>query len=251
MNGNRNLEGRIALVTGGASGIGAATAARLKDAGAIVVVGDLSVEDSLDNRGNISQAKLDVADVASVERCIGRIVADHGRLDCLVHSAGIARTISFLDTTPETFDQIIGVNVRGTFLVGQAAARAMRDSGGGAIVNVGSVSGVLGNALRIAYGTSKAAVHHLTKVMAVELGPFNIRVNVVAPGPVSTPMTDAMYTPNVRAEWLGRMPRNRFGTPDDVAAAAVFLLSDDADFITGQTMCVDGGFTIKGLGTEV
>jgi 3-oxoacyl-[acyl-carrier protein] reductase len=246
-----SLEGKIALVTGGASGIGAATTARLRDAGATVIIGDLAVEDATDGEDKLSQAQLDVSDVGSVNRCIAEIIAHHGRLDCLVHSAGIARTIPFLDTSPETFDQIIDVNVRGTFLVGQAAARAMRDSGGGSIVNIGSVSGLLGNALRIAYGTSKAAVHHLTKVMAVELGPYNIRVNVVAPGPVSTPMTDALYTPNVRAEWIGRMPLGRFGTSEDMAGAAAFLLTDEAAFITGQTLSVDGGFSIKGLGSQV
>lgn len=245
------MEGKVALVTGGASGIGAATAAELARRGATVVIGDLSIEERSETEGPASQLKIDVADVASVEAAVGRIVAEHGRLDYVVNSAGIARTVPFFDTTLDQFDQVMRVNVRGTFVVGQVAARAMKETGGGSIVNVGSVSGILGNALRIAYGTSKAAVHHMTKVMAVELGPHNIRVNSVAPGPVVTPMTEAMYTDIVRKEWEDRMPLARFGTPQELASAVAYLLSDESAFITGHILLVDGGFTIKGLSMNV
>ncbi|CVI24805.1 3-oxoacyl-(acyl-carrier-protein) reductase FabG [Agrobacterium fabacearum CFBP 5771] len=249
MSNPNQMEGRIALVTGGASGIGAATAALLARRGATVVIADLNIEEDT-RAGKPVGLKIDVAESPSVEIAVDKIINAYGRLDCVVHSAGIARTVPFFDTTLEQFDQIMGVNVRGTFVVGQIAARAMRETGGGSIVNIGSVSGILGSALRIAYGTSKAAVHHLTKVMAVELGPYNIRVNAVAPGPVSTPMTDAMYTDAVRKEWTERMPLGRFGSPEDMASAAVYLVSDEASFITGHVLVLDGGFTIKGLSTN-
>jgi 3-oxoacyl-[acyl-carrier protein] reductase len=249
MSNPNQMEGRIALVTGGASGIGAATAALLARRGATVVIADLNIEEDT-RAGKPVGLKIDVAESPSVEIAVDKIINAYGRLDCVVHSAGIARTVPFFDTTLEQFDQIMRVNVRGTFVVGQIAARAMRETGGGSIVNIGSVSGILGSALRIAYGTSKAAVHHLTKVMAVELGPYNIRVNAVAPGPVSTPMTDAMYTDAVRKEWTERMPLGRFGSPEDMASAAVYLVSDEASFITGHVLVLDGGFTIKGLSTN-
>lgn len=239
----------MALVTGGASGIGAATAAELARRGATVVIADLNIEEDPRAAKPVG-LKIDVAEAQSVEIAIDKIVSAYGRLDCVVHSAGIAQTVPFFDTTLEQFDQIMRVNVRGTFVVGQIAARAMRDNGGGSIVNIGSVSGILGSALRIAYGTSKAAVHHLTKVMAVELGPYNIRVNAVAPGPVSTPMTDAVYTDVVRKEWNERMPLGRFGSPEEMASAAAYLVSDEASFMTGHILTVDGGFTIKGLSTN-
>lgn len=238
----RRLDNKIVLVTGGASGIGAACAERLAAEGATVVIGDLEVE-GLDP----SALRMDVADPAAVASAIGVVVKRHGRLDCLVHSAGVARTMPFLDTPLSEFDRIMGINLRGTFIICQAAARVMLESGSGSIVNIGSVSGMLGNGRRSAYGTSKAAMIHLSKVIAVELAKSGIRVNVVSPGPIDTPLVNAFYSDAIREEWCDRVPMGRFGAPAEIASVAAFLCSDDASYITGHVLAVDGGFAIAGL----
>nr|WP_202970086.1 SDR family oxidoreductase [Pararhizobium polonicum] len=202
----QRMTGKTALVTGGASGLGAAIAYRLTQEGAHVVVGDMNTENAENRTGKTTHAKLDVTEPESMEAAVERIVNDYGRLDCVVNSAGIARTMPFLDTPMDVFDNVMKVNVGGTFVVAQSAARAMKKTGGGSIVNVGSVSGEIANSLRVAYGGSKGGVHHMSRIMAVELACYNIRVNVVAPGPVATPLTDAIYTDEVRKEWLDRIP---------------------------------------------
>jgi NAD(P)-dependent dehydrogenase (short-subunit alcohol dehydrogenase family) len=232
----RRLEGRVAIVTGGLSGIGAAIVARLGEEGAVVVAADITAA---------GDDRLDVSDGASCAALVAAAVAAHGRLDCLVNCAGIAADTPFLDTTQEAFDRIIAVNLRGTFLIGQAAARAM--GAGGSIVNLASVSGLRGNTGRAAYGASKGGVITLTQVMACELAELGIRVNAIAPGPIETPMVAVLHDAEARAAFGRFVPMRRYGTPAEVAAAAAYLCSDDAGYVTGQVLAVDGGFLASGM----
>lgn len=241
------LNGKIAIVTGGLSGIGAAVARRFADEGAAVVAADLTASETALTDGAIVPFKVNVADPASVDALVQAVVQRHGRIDCMVNSAGIAADIPFLDTPLDVFDRIIAVNLRGTFLIGQSVARVMRDAGQGAIVNIASVSGMTGNVGRSAYGGSKGGVVNLSRVMAVDLAPFGIRVNVLAPGPINTPLVAQVHNEGIRKQWNQRVPMRRYGTPEEMAAVAAFLCSDDASYVTGHVLAADGGFTGAGL----
>ncbi len=230
------LSGKIAIVTGGGSGIGAAIAKRFTAEGAVVIAADITADGA--NR-------LDVADPASCTGLVASVVARHGRLDCLVNSAGIGLDTPFLDTEVAEFDRIVAVNLRGTFLIGQACARVMGP--GASIVNIASVSGLRGNTGRAAYGASKGGVVTLSQVMAVELAERGIRVNVIAPGPVDTPLVALIHDAEIGAAWNSAVPMSRYGTPEEIAGAALFLASDDAGYVTGHVLAVDGGFLAGGL----
>ena len=170
-----------------------------------------------------------------------------GPLTGLVNSAGIASDVPCLDTTTALFRKIVEVNLIGSFVMAREVARCMCGRGRGSIVNIASVSGIRGNSGRVAYGASKGGVITMTQVMAVELAPAGIRVNAIAPGPIDTPLVQEMHTPEARAGWIDRVPQHRYGSPREVAGAALFLLDDDrSSFVTGQTICVDGGFTAAG-----
>jgi NAD(P)-dependent dehydrogenase (short-subunit alcohol dehydrogenase family) len=171
-----------------------------------------------------------------------------GRIDAVVNNAGIAVFKPLLDTGYEEWSRVLAVNLNGPFLMVQATARIMAETGGGAVVNIGSISGLRASTLRVAYGTSKAALMQLTKQQATELGEIGVRVNLVAPGPVDTAMAKQVHTPAIRADYHDAIPLNRYGLEEEIAEAVFFLCSDRASFITGQTLAVDGGFDAAGIG---
>jgi len=242
------IDTAVALVTGGGSGIGAAVADRLSADGMTVVTADIATPAVAPSDVRRHHARhVDVTAKASVLALVDQVMSDYGRIDCLVHSAGIGRVVPFLDTSAETFEQVVRTNLIGTFLVGQACAHAMTTTGGGSIVNIGSVSGLRGNAGRAAYGAAKGGVVTLSQVMAVELATSGIRVNVVAPGPIETPLAAEQHNSTVRRSWKEVVPVGRYGAPEDVAEAAAYLCSERSRYVTGSVLVVDGGFTGGGI----
>jgi NAD(P)-dependent dehydrogenase (short-subunit alcohol dehydrogenase family) len=244
---------KAALVTGAARGIGLATARRFLAADWRVALLDVDGETLARTHAALAAAPViaihcDVADPAGVAAALVRIGQEFGRLDALVNNAGIAIFKPILDVTHEDWSRVLAVNLTGPFLCAQAAAPLMRDSGGGAIVNITSISGLRASTLRTAYGTSKAGLAHLTQQQAVELAPLGIRVNAVAPGPVDTAMAKAVHTPDIRAAYHDAIPLNRYGLEDELAEAIFFLCGERASYITGQTLAVDGGFEATGIG---
>lgn len=241
----------VVLVTGGASGIGHAIVEALLADGHRCAIMDLpgrTLDDAAARFGrDVRCSDIDVTDEAAVVVEIAAIERDFGPLRGAVNSAGIGRDTPSLATTADQFRRILDINVVGSFVVAREAARAMRGRGG-SIVNISSVSGIMGNEGRIAYGASKAAVISMTRVMAVELATLGIRVNSVAPGPIETPMVRELHTQEARQGWIDAVPMRRYGSPEDIAAATLFLLdARKSGYITGQTLSVDGGFTVAGL----
>ena len=171
-----------------------------------------------------------------------------GRIDALVNNAGIAIFGPILETSFADWSRIMAVNLFGPFLMVQAAAPLMAENGGGAVVNIGSISGRLASTLRVAYGTSKAGLAHLSRQQAVELGELGIRVNTVAPGPVDTAMAKKVHSAEIRADYHDAIPLNRYGTEEEIAEVIVFLCSPKASYLTGQMISVDGGFNATGIG---
>ena len=245
---------KVALVTGAARGIGLATAKRFLAEGWRVALLDIDGANLDRTYGALAQPErtmaitCDVADPAGVARAIATIAEKFGRLDALVNNAGIAIFKPILDVSYEDWSRVLAVNLSGPFLCAQAAAPLMRVSGGGAIVNITSISGLRASTLRTAYGTSKAGLAHLTKQQAAELAMLGIRVNAVAPGPVDTAMAKAVHTPEIRAAYHDAIPLNRYGLESELAEAIFFLCSERASYITGQTLAVDGGFEATGIG---
>ncbi len=245
------LDGKTALVTGAANGIGRALTERLALAGARVVASDLDGDGAAAVARALGEPALarplDVADPDAFAALVREIDRDCG-LDVLVNNAGIGVQTPLLETEIGDFRRILEVNVLGVFAGRRAAGRAMRARGrGGRIVNVASVAGLRGSTGRIAYGASKAAVINMTQVAAVELAPFGITVNAIAPGPVDTPLTQRMHSAAAREAWARQVPMRRYGTALEIAAAAVYLASDEAAYTTGQVLAVDGGFAAAGL----
>jgi 3-oxoacyl-[acyl-carrier protein] reductase len=248
-NGN-SLQGKTALVTGASRGIGRAIAVALAARGARVMCVstaaggcDATAAECRELGADVLTFAVDVSSEAAVEELARTVLADGGRLDILVNNAGITRDGLFMRMPLADLDAVLAVNLRGTFLTCRAFARSMAKARSGRIVNIGSVVGLSGNAGQVNYAASKAAVVGFSKSLARELGGRGVTVNVVAPGFIDTDMT-AVLSDSVRGEAAKNIPLGRFGTAQDVAGAVAFLCSDDAAYVTGQVLVVDGGMAM-------
>ncbi|RHD95210.1 3-oxoacyl-[acyl-carrier-protein] reductase [Ruminococcus sp. AM30-15AC] len=245
------LENKVALVTGAGRGIGRAIAIALAKEGAEVVVNYNGSEERAkevkqtieENGGKASIYKCNVSDFEACEAMIKDIVKEHGRLDILINNAGITKDGLIMKMKEEDFDSVLNVNLKGTFNTIRHSARQMLRQKSGKIINISSVSGILGNAGQANYAASKAGVIGLTKTMARELGSRGITVNAIAPGFVDTEMTGVL-SEEIRENACRQIILGRFGKPEDIASVAVFLASDKADYITGQVISVDGGMNV-------
>ena len=244
----------VAVITGAARGIGLATATWFLAAGYRVALLDIdgpalkAATRALKDPSRAIALCCDVSLQPEVEAAIRQVVVAFGRIDSLVNNAGVAIFKPLLETTHEEWRRVMAVNLDGPFLCTQACAPVMLRTGGGSIVNIASISGLRASTLRVAYGTSKAALMHLTRQQAVELGNLGIRVNAVAPGPVETEMARQVHSPAIRADYRDAIPLARYGTPEEIAATVGFLCSPAASYVNGQVLAADGGFDASGVG---
>ena len=246
---DQRLQGKVALVSGGATGIGAAVVRRFAREGAAIVFGDINeqagaaLEQELTASGGTARfVLLDVTDRGQWKAAIDATVQAHGRLDVLVNNAGIYARTPLEDITDDEFDRIMDVNVKGVFIGAQCAIPAMRQSGGGSIINLSSVAGMRGS-VATHYGASKGAVRLMTKSIALQCAKDNIRCNSVHPGPVDTAMGHQAVPEAVRAARFARTLLGRFAQPEEIAGAVFFLASDDSTYMTGSELVIDGGTT--------
>lgn len=245
------LQDKVIVITGSATGIGAACVRRMVDEGARVVATDIVVDKgealAAELRGKGASVSFLAGDASSaqhIEALVKLAVDTHGRIDGCICAAGIAPNDDFLSLPLERFERVLAINLTGPFLLGQAVAREMVKTGGGAIVNVTSTSARLGGPQQAAYCASKAGLDGLTRAMAVGLAPHGIRVNALAPGPTRTALAEAVWERDeIILPIIARTPMGRFSEPSEQASVAAFLLSDDASFMTGETVYVDGGRT--------
>ncbi len=248
-----SLSGKAAIVTGGASGIGYAIAEHFLGKGARVAIADIDQDRGdravreLSKLGEIRFVRTDVGNRADVDALLAAAIDAFGAVDILVNNAGIVHAADFLDISEEDFDRVLRVNLKGSFLTGQAVARHMVErvkAGGkpGAIVNMSSVNAVFAIANQVPYSVSKGGINQLTKVMALGLAPHGIRVNAIGPGSIMTEMLASVNAdPAAKNRILSRTPLGRIGEPAEIASIAAFLASDGASYITGQTIYADGG----------
>jgi len=243
----------VAVVTGGARGIGLEIGRWFLAHGHRVALVDRDRE-TLDaavaklQRADVIGVHADVSQPEQVQHAVEAIAQAFGRIDKLVNNAGVAIFKPLLETSFAEFREVLATNLDGAFLCTQACAPVMLRTGGGAIVNIASISGLRASTLRVAYGTSKGALLHLTKQQAVELGDVGIRVNAVCPGPVETEMAKLVHSVAIRSDYHDAIPQGRYGTCEEVAQAVGFLCSDEASFVNGQFLAVDGGFDAAGVG---
>ena len=245
---------KVVLVTGAARGIGLAVAKRFLADGWRVALLDILGDQLAKSVTALARpdatlaVTCDVADAKAVTSAFAEVDRRFGRLDVLINNAGVAVFAPLMETSDDEWSRVLAVNLSGPFLCTKAAVPLMRHHGGGAIVNITSISGLRASTLRSAYGTSKAALAHLTKQLAVELAELGIRVNGVAPGPVDTAMAKEVHSAEIRADYHDAIPLNRYGLEGELAEVVYFLCSDRASYITGQILAVDGGFDAAGIG---
>ena len=245
---------RVALVTGAARGIGLAIAQWFYARGWCVALVDIDRQTlgraaaEWADSDRVLALPCDVSLPEEVAGAVERTVARFGRIDALINNAGVAVFKPILQTTHDEWRHVMATNLDGPFICTQAIAPLMLRQGGGSIVHIASISGLRASTLRVAYGTSKAAVIHLMRQQAAELGAQGIRVNAVAPGPVETAMAAQVHTPAIRAGYRAAIPLGRYGTAQEIADAVGFLCSDAASYINGQVLAVDGGFESTGIG---
>lgn len=261
-----NLTGKTVVVTGGAMGIGRAISKRLAEAGANVIISDINLEkanktvnDIKSSDGKALAIKADVTSPRDAEMVLQKAVDEFGSIDIIVNNAGIYPMTPFLEMTEEIWDKVISINLKGTFLHAQAAARKMKDKGkGGKIINLASIDGLHPTGNLVHYDSSKGGVVMMTKAMAKELGEHNITVNAVAPGGINTEGTAAMSEASVQQmmasgmtqeqimqAFAARIPLGRMGVPDDIAKVVLFLASDMSNYMTGEVIVVDGGYLLS------
>ncbi|MGR3615703.1 MAG: SDR family NAD(P)-dependent oxidoreductase [Paracoccaceae bacterium] len=249
-----SFDGRTVIVTGGASGIGYAIAQKLAAAGAAVAVVDQNRDGAQAAADELTQIGCkaiaigaDISRPNDVHALFEKALTLNGRIDGIAHCAGIGAEKTILNTTLEDWDRIIRINLTGTFLCAQAAARLMVRQGYGRILLMGSAAGDRGGTGRAAYGASKGGVHALTRVLATELAELGITVNAMAPGAIETALVKKMHDAETRESYCAGIAANRYGTPEEVASVAAFLLSEDAGYVNGVVMPIDGGFMSSGV----